>query len=57
MNAIQLQQAVNVSVMKQVLDTGKAQASILLDSLRNTDQNIREQASHPVLGRTIDIRA
>ncbi|MDF2683552.1 putative motility protein [Brevibacillus choshinensis] len=57
MNAVQLQQAVNVSVMKQVQDTAQAQASILLESLGNTTQSVQAQASHPSLGKTIDIRA
>lgn len=57
MNAVQLQQAVNVSVMKQVQDTAQAQASILLEGLANTTQNVQAQSSHPTLGKTIDIRA
>lgn len=57
MNAVQLQQAVNVSVMKQVQDTAQAQASILLESLGNTTQSVQAQASHPSLGKSIDIRA
>lgn len=57
MNAVQLQQAVTISVMKQVQDTAQAQASVLLESLGNTSQNAQTQASHPTLGKTIDIRA
>lgn len=57
MNAVQLQQAVNVSVLKQVQDTAQAQASILLEGLANTTQNVQAQASHPTLGKVLDIKA
>ncbi|RNB53836.1 putative motility protein [Brevibacillus gelatini] len=57
MNAIQLQQAVNISVTKQVQETAQAQASILLEGLAETQKNMQvAQASHPTLGKTIDIR-
>jgi len=55
MNAVQLQQAVSISVTKNVQDSTQAQAAILLDSLANTQQSV--PASHPTLGKTIDIRA
>jgi hypothetical protein len=56
-NAIQLQQAVSISVTKQVQETMQAQASIMLEGLAQTQNNVQvAQASHPTLGKAIDIR-
>lgn len=58
MNAVQLQQAVTISVTKQVQEVAQAQAAILLEGLASATQNVQAvQASHPTLGRAIDIRA
>lgn len=57
MNPIQLQQAVNISLTKQVQETVQAQASILLEGLSETQQNIQAaQAIHPSLGNLFDIK-
>lgn len=55
MNAIQLQQAVNISVIKNVQEVQSAQASILLESLANTNVG-GPAAPHPTLGNSLDIR-
>ncbi|WP_312109737.1 putative motility protein [Brevibacillus reuszeri] len=58
MNAIQLQQAVTISLTKQVQETAQAQAATMLEDFAKTQQNIQAaQAGHPTLGKTIDIRA
>jgi Putative motility protein len=58
MNAIQLQQAVNFSLTKQVQETAQVQASMMLEGFAKTQQNIQAaQASHPVLGKSLDIKA
>lgn len=57
MNAIQLQQAVSISLTKQVQETVQAQASMLLEGFAETQKNMQvAQASHPILGKAIDIR-
>ncbi|MCM3079673.1 putative motility protein [Brevibacillus invocatus] len=56
MNAIQLQQAVNISLTKQVQETVQAQASMLLEGFAQTQQSVQEaQAAHPSLGKVIDV--
>lgn len=58
MNAIQLQQAVQVSLIKQVQETVQVQAAVLLEGFAQTQQSIQAaQAQHPVAGKVIDIRA
>ncbi|TKI58596.1 putative motility protein [Brevibacillus antibioticus] len=58
MNAVQLKQAITISLTKQVQETAQAQASIMLEGLAKVQNNIQAaQASHPSLGKTIDIRA
>lgn len=54
MNAIQLQQAVNLSVTKQVQVTLQTQAATLLEGFAQTQQSI--QASHPSLGKVLDVK-
>lgn len=57
MNAIQLQQAVSISLTKQVQETAQAQAATLLEGFAQTQQNIQAaQASHPSLGKVLDVR-
>jgi Putative motility protein len=57
-NAVQLKQAVTISLTKQVQETAQAQAAIMLEGFAKTQQNVQAaQASHPSLGKTIDIRA
>ncbi|WP_016742348.1 MULTISPECIES: putative motility protein [Bacillales] len=58
MNAVQLKQAVAISLTKQVQETSQAQASIMLEGFAKTQQNIQAaQASHPSLGKVLDIKA
>ncbi|MDH4618276.1 putative motility protein [Brevibacillus sp. AY1] len=58
MNAIQLQQAVNISLTKQVQETVQAQAAMLLEGFAQTQQNVQAlQAPHPSLGKVIDLQA
>ncbi|NRS49378.1 MULTISPECIES: putative motility protein [Brevibacillus] len=58
MNAVQLKQAVTISLTKQVQETSQAQASIMLEGFAKTQQNIQAaQASHPTLGKVLDIKA
>lgn len=58
MNAVQLKQAVTISLTKQVQETAQAQASIMLEGFAKTQQNIQAaQASHPLLGKVLDIKA
>ncbi|WP_432775367.1 putative motility protein [Brevibacillus gelatini] len=57
MNAIQLQQAVSISLTKQVQETVQAQASMLLEGFAETQKKMQvAQASHPILGKAIDVR-
>lgn len=57
MNAIQLQQAVNISLTKQVQETVQAQAATLLEGFAQTQQSIQAaQAVHPSLGKVLDVR-
>ncbi|CAM3520803.1 hypothetical protein [Brevibacillus invocatus] len=41
MNAIQLQQSVNISLTKQVQETVQAQAAMLLEGFAQTQQNVQ----------------
>ncbi|CAI8998104.1 hypothetical protein EMIT07CA2_80055 [Brevibacillus sp. IT-7CA2] len=57
MNAVQLKQAVTISLTKQVQATAQAQASMMLEGLAKTQQNVQEaQASHPSLVKPIYMR-
>ncbi|MBO8164306.1 MAG: putative motility protein [Brevibacillus sp.] len=58
MNMVQLKQAINISLMKQVQDTAAAQASTMLADFAKTQQNIQQAASapHPTLGKHLDVR-
>lgn len=52
MNAVQLQQAVTISLTKQVQKTAQAQMATILEGLAKTQQNVQTaQASHPSLGK------
>ncbi|WP_409176026.1 hypothetical protein [Brevibacillus fortis] len=58
MNAVQLKQAVTISLTKQVQETAQAQASIMLEGFAKTQQNVQAaQASHPTSGKVLDIKA
>lgn len=58
MNPIKLQQAVSISLANQVQEIAQAQASMLLEGLAETQQNIQlAQAIHPTLGKVLDIKA
>ncbi|MFG0216177.1 putative motility protein [Brevibacillus porteri] len=58
MNAVQLKQAVTISLTKQVQETAQAQASIMLEGFAKTQQNVQAaQAIHPTLGKVLDIKA
>lgn len=58
MNAVQLKQAITVSLTKQVQETAQAQAATMLEDFAKTQQNIQAaQAGHPVLGKVLDVRA
>lgn len=58
MNAIHLQQSVNISLTKQVQETVQAQAAMLLEGFAQTQQNVQAvQAVHPSLGKVIDLQA
>jgi len=57
MNAIQLQQAVNISLTKQVQETAQAQAAMLLEGFAQTQQSVQAaQAVHPSLGKVVDVK-
>lgn len=57
MNAIQLQQSVNISLTKQVQETVQAQAAMLLEGFAQTQQNVQAvQAQHPSLGKVVDVK-
>lgn len=57
MNAIQLQQSVNISLTKQVQETVQAQAAMLLEGFAQTQQNVQAvQAVHPSLGNVLDVK-
>ncbi|UFJ40042.1 hypothetical protein LOK74_18690 [Brevibacillus humidisoli] len=59
MNALQLKQAVNISVLDNVQNTIASQASIMLADFAKTQQNIQQAASapHPTAGHHVDVRA
>ncbi|RAT98700.1 putative motility protein [Brevibacillus sp. Leaf182] len=57
MSPIQLQQAVNISLTKQVQETAQAQAATMLEGFAKTQQNIQAaQAAHPSLGKVLDVK-
>jgi cell fate (sporulation/competence/biofilm development) regulator YlbF (YheA/YmcA/DUF963 family) len=57
-NMVQLQQAINISLTKQVQSTAQALASTMLEDFAKTQQTIQQaaQASHPTLGKVLDVR-
>ncbi|NTU21795.1 YjfB family protein [Brevibacillus sp. HB1.2] len=57
MSPIQLQQAVNISLTKQVQESAQAQAATMLEGFAKTQQNIQAaQAPHPSLGNVLDVK-
>ncbi|WP_126428721.1 hypothetical protein [Brevibacillus marinus] len=59
MNMVQLKQAINISLLKQVQHTVAAQAATLLSDFAKTQENIQQAANapHPTAGQRIDVRA
>lgn len=58
MQAVLLQQAVNISLTKQVQETVQAQAATLLEGFAKTQESVKAaQAPHPVAGQVVDIKA
>ncbi|MED4754671.1 hypothetical protein [Brevibacillus choshinensis] len=57
MNAVQLKQAITVSLTKQVQNTAMAQAQTMLDDFAKTQQNLQQitLAPHPTSGTRIDV--
>ncbi|MED4586184.1 hypothetical protein P9578_25885 [Brevibacillus choshinensis] len=57
MNAVQLKQAITVSLTKQVQETVQAQAAIMLEDFANIQQILQQNAlsPHPSLGKVIDV--
>jgi hypothetical protein len=57
-NAVQLKQAINISLTKQVQSTAQALAATMLEEFAKTQQNIQQaaQAVHPTLGKVIDVQ-
>ncbi|MED1784200.1 putative motility protein [Brevibacillus fortis] len=55
MNAIQLKQAVSLSLTKQVQEVAQAQMDTILGAMQQNSQQV-VQASHPTLGKSIDLK-
>lgn len=59
MNMVQLKQAINISLLKQVQNTVAAQAATMLSDFVKTQETIQQvaHAPHPTAGHRLDIRA
>lgn len=55
MNQGKLAQAVNISLMKNVMDTSKENANLMMEMM-NTNVQAMERSVTPHLGSTIDIK-
>jgi len=58
MNMVQLKTAIAFSLQKSMTETASVNASTMLQDFAKTQENIRaaQQASHPSLGKVVDVR-